>query len=421
MSHKYIKICLAVVLGAILAVRFSGAVASTMVPIDDPKYLLKTIDIDGSTYRTKLLDDKSQEVPDSVLLCSQYDGSNNLIAEDTYVTDKHGIASCALMGETIRVRMEYAPDVFVEEKVRKQIPVSVPEAASTVVAATVVTAGVVSNASLVMSGMGLKDFLLLISNYFFLLFGIKKKKKFGVVYDASTQKPVAGAIVQLYEADRMRQIGVAMTDRDGGYVFTARPGRYVLSVTKPGFSFPSKLIQQAGGVGNSYIGQVIEVGQNNPGINYLIPIDPFAGDTVRISVFRRIASSLLVRYALLISGTATSIYSLTVSLGVMSYVCISAFLILWIAELSNLNRTIKYSRVMENHGRKPIELALVRVVNADGKLVETFVTDQNGRVLPKITQQGQKILIEKAGYQNAEYSTSSEGMIEKRIFEVLQR
>ena len=394
--------------------------AATIVPLPNNNYSMITVDIDDAQYRAKLLLNNSEEVVGKVVICSQYDRSNKLVGQTNLLTDYHGIATCPLNSGVIRVRIEYTPDVYAEETIGKVTNKVIPQASSAALAASAVTAAVVSNASLALSQLGLKDFLLMLSNYFFLLFGMKKKKKFGVVYDASTQKPVSGAVVQLYESPTMRLVAVAMTDKDGAYIFTAKTGKYTLSVIKPGFIFPSRIVTQSGVLEHNYLGQVIEVNENNPAVNFLIPIDPYAGDKIAVRPLYRVMGSRLVRYTLLLSGTAVSCFSLLNYPSVMGYVSVSCFLILWFAEFSILNRTVRYSKVVNNMGFKPIELALVRVVDPDGKLVETFVTDQSGRVLPKISHKDQKIIIEKSGYQTAHFQPRNEGIIERQRFEVLQ-
>lgn len=119
---------------------------------------------------------------------------------------------------------------------------------------------------------------------FFLLLpaGLRKKEKpWGVVYDSVTKLPIDPAFVTLTTHDqRLPDIEEArVTDINGRFSFFVNPGRYMITVTKTNYVFPSKIIKNSsdGKFGKIYRGEIIDV--EKPYIfNLSIPMDPVKFD-----------------------------------------------------------------------------------------------------------------------------------------------
>jgi hypothetical protein len=140
----------------------------------------------------------------------------------------------------------------------------------------------------VLSAVSLSSLLPYLSYLFQLLsepllyFG-RKKRKWGVVYDSLTKQPVDLAIVRLFDSETKKLVETRVTNREGKYLFIAELGKeYYISVIKPGYVFPTKLLATAEKdkeYTDLYHGQPFKTGEERKSgfIAYNIPIDPQAG------------------------------------------------------------------------------------------------------------------------------------------------
>ncbi len=117
----------------------------------------------------------------------------------------------------------------------------------------------------------------------FILLRRRKYRKWGVVYDALKKLPVDLAVVRLYQQylnpgekmKRWRLIGTQVTDKQGRYLFLAKPGIYHIQAAKPGFRFPSNFLQNVKedrGFADIYHGETFEVGEEKV-LTHNIPLD----------------------------------------------------------------------------------------------------------------------------------------------------
>ncbi len=292
--------------------------------------------------------------------------------------------------------------------------IAAPAAVTTVVAAATSAVGTAS------LGVGINTFGMMAVNSISTLFISKKKTKFGVVYDASTQKPVPGAIVQLYDNKSKRHVASAATKKDGRYIFSMKSGEYIIKVIKPGFAFPSKLANIDKISTANYLGQVITVSTDNPSINYYIPVDPDINGLLKVGSFVKVFGSAYLRYILFLAGTGMAVYSLVLKPSMTGYVSALVFMLLWVIELFHFDRSVLHSKIIDSRSYKSVGLAVVRVMDENGKSVETFVSDQFGQVLPKVSGEGQRIVIEKAGYLPLEFLPPRKGLIQRQKFFIVK-
>ena len=89
----------------------------------------------------------------------------------------------------------------------------------------------------------------------------------GLIFDSATKKPVDLALVRLHNAEDDRIIETRASDKDGRFGFIVAEGKYKISVTKEGYSFPSKSTE-------GYIGEEIKVeSAADSFLNIKIPMD----------------------------------------------------------------------------------------------------------------------------------------------------
>lgn len=117
-------------------------------------------------------------------------------------------------------------------------------------------------------------------NLWFALIGLidrsKKRRPWGVVYNSITKKLVPRAVVRLWDAKSGMLIDTVVTDANGIFKLTPRKGEYVLKVSAPGYTFPSKLVNSSADSGytNVYLGEVVEVVGVDDVLMLSVPLDP---------------------------------------------------------------------------------------------------------------------------------------------------
>ncbi len=94
-----------------------------------------------------------------------------------------------------------------------------------------------------------------------------KAKPWGVVYDEASKKPLAGALVRIYDQRFGRLLSTAIADRNGRYGFLVGPGAYYVMAEAAGYSFPGTTKG-----GKNYTGGVILVREKEPVVDYNIPL-----------------------------------------------------------------------------------------------------------------------------------------------------
>ena len=414
--------------------------AATVVPVPPEVIVddIAIIDFNCNSATVKL------PTADDTVIYFEYNSQGQIVSQGRLTTNNAGLATATVINDTVtKLKFVYNDTVSIETAISCQPPSTVATIittatktittaaktvakiatkaaetpavpATTALVSTVLTVTTLV-ASAVPAALGFGDLLPLLFNYFLTAFA-PKRDRYGFVFDVTTQKPIHGAAVQLFNTLTSRIVATNITDKKGRYIFNASKGQYTISVKKDGFVFPSKLTTSGSQTNNYYIGQNITVTEQNPAINFLIPIDPVSNAIYPSAYIRRLIQSGSFRYSTMILGTGLAIYSLILSDTILNYIVIGAFLLLWILEYLLLQRYIKYSKILDLATGKPLSLALVRVAGTDGKLIETFVSDQFGRVLPQITEVNQQLIIDKSGYRKELLTAKGTGLVEKKRF-----
>jgi hypothetical protein len=105
---------------------------------------------------------------------------------------------------------------------------------------------------------------------------IKKKQPIGTVYDAITKRPIGRAIVRIYEVISHKLIETDVTSVAGNFSFMPAEGYYYLRVSKPGYKYPSQLInfRRDGRFFPVYAGGDLRVTAGQAVVNVAVPLDP---------------------------------------------------------------------------------------------------------------------------------------------------
>jgi len=243
---------------------------------------------------------------------------------------------------------------------------------------------------------------------FFLLFR-RKRRKWGVVYNSLTKRPVDLAIVRLYQKDDGRIIQSRVTDKMGRYSFLAPPGRYYITVTKPKHAFPSVYLKdkkEDSKYLDLYYGQTIEVTDQKADITVNIPTDSEMEEKpdkkIIIGHYLRKVQTAAAFSAIPLAAT-----SMLISPGLLTFSLFGVHCGLYV-----LFRRLGYQKPPKSWGiiydqkdKNPLSRSITRIYDKEyNKLLETRVTDGRGRYSFLVDNNVYYVTAEKFGYKQTKTS-----------------
>ena len=161
----------------------------------------------------------------------------------------------------------------------------------------------------------------------------KRKRSTGVVYSATTKKPLARVILHLIDAETQKVVDTSVTDATGVFRFAAKKGTYVIEALLKEYTFPSKLIKTIndGGYAHVYTGGTIEIREDNAQLEIAIPMDAIdiSQLTAQITTTKPLIASIfeITSIGLFIVGFAYSTYITFLYPHFYNYVVLSGYLL----------------------------------------------------------------------------------------------
>lgn len=278
------------------------------------------------------------------------------------------------------------------------------ETAAEQVAAPAVAAVATASAGAAASAVGLANVLRFLFTQPLVFFTRRKRKAWGIVFNAITKVPIGLAMVRLYDAATNRLLQTRVTDRAGRYFFIAQPGKYHITVFKAHFKFPTEYMK---GVRRDvihldvYHGEEIEVTDRNATVAANIPIDPEAKEQIPANIIRKVlwdktlnvisvASPIIALVAVIITPT-----TFTIGLFVLQVALYSIFH--WVVRPKKQEG---WGIVYDKETSKPLYRAIIRIFEPIyGKLLEMQVTDSRGRYSFMVGPNQYRVVSEKDGYK----------------------
>ncbi|MFA7244565.1 MAG: Ig-like domain-containing protein [Candidatus Magasanikbacteria bacterium] len=273
----------------------------------------------------------------------------------------------------------------------------------TILTPVITTVAVVNVAS---SGLGLAqsvNFLRVFFGQFFLVFRRKKQKKWGIVYNSFTKKPVDLALVRLIDIATNKIVRSVVTDTEGRYVLSAPVGKYRIEIKKDaysGFSQYLKNVKEDSVFINLYHGEDVEV-KEDADINYNIPLDPIENSKSYFQIIRD-KTYRIIRIFVSTVGFVFSIVSYIITpvwwIGLL--VVFQLVLYLIIHHFSYKKLSSSFGIISDHHNTKPLANVAVRIFDATfNKLIETTVSDRKGRYAVLLGPNKYYVTYEKENYQ----------------------
>ena len=253
-----------------------------------------------------------------------------------------------------------------------------------------------------------------------LFFWRRKRKGWGVIYNAVTKIPIGLVVVRLYQLPDEPVAGVhpsggrllqtRVTDKEGRYFFLADKGTYRIQVVKPGFVFPHQYLQGVKDDGHYfdvYHGEVVDVSEHGATIAANVPMMPEGatklntpGRVKLIKVFRTIQ-----KYAAVVGVLFAAIVCLIIPSAFTISVAIAQVLIYFLfSHLTKVRKPKGWGIVYDKDNGQPLANTVVRIFEPKyNKLLETAITDRKGRYSFLVGPNEYYTRYEHKGYQSFEY------------------
>lgn len=230
--------------------------------------------------------------------------------------------------------------------------------------------------------------------------GIKKRaRKWGIVYDSKTKRPIDPAYVKIINEDG-KIVSERFTDMEGRFGFLVPPGRYRLEVSKTHYSFPSTLNTRRDELyDNLYYGEMLYIPDSSI-VNFNIPMDPVDIDwneeiKKKIMTFnpqneilkKRITQTLFL-FGFILSPLVYWITPSPFNLAVIFFY----FLVLTLGQFGFKAKT--FGRIYDKTTGRPIPFAKIKVSFADtpDQVIATAVSDITGRYYILVAARGNYLL-----------------------------
>lgn len=248
-----------------------------------------------------------------------------------------------------------------------------------------------------------------------LFFWRRRRKGYGVVYNAIAKTPIDLAVVRLFKIEdeasdaRGRLVKSRVTDKGGRYFFLVQPGKYRLMVTKSGFQFPSEYLKGEkidGSYLDVYHGEVVEVTADNAVIIVNIPLDPSqAAAYHEPSSIRRRKVLRGVQQGMAVVGVLAAITFALLRPTIFSVgmVVVQIVVYLLVRRLVRPYKPTNWGIVYDQETGRPLSRVVARIFEPKyDKVLETQVTDSRGHYAFMLGSNTYYATFEKQGFKQKE-------------------
>jgi len=295
----------------------------------------------------------------------------------------------AIEFQTQMIKEVAAPVVKVVKKTAKQVQKVVDNPkVEKVNEVAVVPAVAIAGAANVAVGFQATQILAILQHVFtqpLLLLRLRKRKSWGVVYNALSKRPVDLAVIRLIDNKTNQIIRSQVTDMQGRYLITAESGEYRLEVDKVGFSGFSKYLQDKNEDAkfiNLYHGGQFQISEAEVVLNYNIPIDPVDEEKATALILSDYTKKITQNLICLV-GLSASVLSFVISPKAWVGTLVLAHVVFYFLFYKFSRRKVadsSFGLVTEEMKGDALGRVVVRVFDSMyNKLVDTAVTDRKGR------------------------------------------
>lgn len=221
--------------------------------------------------------------------------------------------------------------------------------------------------------------------------------------------PIDLALVRIYRQKDKKLIQTKVTDRQGRYIFIINePGKYFMTVTRPNFISPTRYLQadsQDDKYLDLYHGEAIEVTEKEAVITANIPMDPAEKKALPLREVLRTYLITNLRLTVSYIGIVLALLILFIYPSVITGAALFLHFILFLAfrRLMIPAKPGRWGIIYDSKTKAPLHQAVVRIFDIRfNKLLDTQVTDRNGRYAFLVGKNYYQLLTEKPGYRKKE-------------------
>jgi len=271
----------------------------------------------------------------------------------------------------------------------------------------------------------LLSYLYFYFNRFLEFIGLRKRRKrFGIVYDAGTKRPLPFAMLRIFDAKEERLKERSVSDKNGAFGFLVPSGEYLIKVFKSGYHFPSEKVLPGelrrieegktkfipgrvdGIFENVYLGEVIEIEKKTGGgkkgtvsyqlrgaaskqpLEISIPLDRTNEITfsyLALSLLKKISRVLkLLELPLLILGTTAALFLFFSRRSLVDLLIVLLYLFVWTMEVASYFKNKSYGEVLDAKTGRTLDLVLLKLREKEtNKIAAVYVTGRDGRFIFK--------------------------------------
>ena len=231
-----------------------------------------------------------------------------------------------------------------------------------------------------------------LKNIGYLLGWTKRKKPWGFVFDQATKQPIAGAKVQVFDADSGRLLETQLTDDKGHFELLVQAGTYTVSVSKDGYITPKSIVE-------GYRGEVLNFSSESE-LRLNVPLEINTKEvTFRSKWISAVRAGIDdVRIPLLVLGTALEGALFAVYMRPIDALMLALYIALWTFQIHEWLKRSSTGIVLDESNH-PLSLSLVRAINLpDRSIVATRVTNAKGTYSIRLNHGEYEIVATKTGY-----------------------
>ncbi len=226
----------------------------------------------------------------------------------------------------------------------------------------------------------------------------RKRRPWGVVYDAESKQTIDPAYVVVYNADTNEMIDTKITDINGRYGFLLPVGNYRMVAQKTHYQFPSQKLagRQSDEVyGDLYFGETFSVTNDNKDtiVTLNMPMDRLETDwnqeeKKRMGLFdffvRNTKIWQSISLALFIIGFVFSLFAIVTSLNLWNIIVFVLYIVCMILHIVGFGPVS--TGIITDKAGKPVSSAIVRVWSAHlGTQIAQRVTNDKGQYYLLVT------------------------------------
>jgi hypothetical protein len=235
-----------------------------------------------------------------------------------------------------------------------------------------------------------------------LLLGRRRKKKWGIVYNSLTKQPVDLAIVRLLQADTRLVIQTKVTDKFGRYSFVVKAGTYIIDVVKPGYIFPTQYLkdkkEDVDFVDLYHAVPITAV--DGYVIAQNVPMDPVTpSETPKKILLRKTLRNLQqnIAFFTIIAAVIALAIKPSVQVALLTLAQVGSYFLF--RRLATPVKPKEWGIAYDEDTRQPLDRVIVRIFDKKfNKLLETQVTDTNGKYGFFVRRNVYYVTAEKEGY-----------------------